>query len=297
MRSIFFVGALMSMILLPVSASAAEPPDKVLEDPSALDWRWRRHHWLDYVATGAMTTTWLISDFAIPHEDTEQRRPGGVVLDNTVRDAVVLESYDARKAVGRVSDLSVLALISYPTFFDVMVLAWALNENIDTAWQIQAINLQSFAFTSAFTSVVKHTINRERPSGRACRTDPTYDRRCEDQNPDLSFYSGHSAMAFTAAGLTCSHHLNMPLIGGGGDILACVGTTFVAATVGFERILADRHFLTDVLTGAAVGSASGLLLPWALHYAHPEGPPESAQWIPTPMPLPNGAGVGLSGIW
>jgi membrane-associated phospholipid phosphatase len=39
----------------------------------------------------------------------------------------------------------------------------------------------------------------------------------------------------------------------------------LAGLVGYFRIAADRHYLTDVLTGALLGTGMGILLPWLFH--------------------------------
>ncbi len=41
----------------------------------------------------------------------------------------------------------------------------------------------------------------------------------------------------------------------------------MAAATGYLRIAADKHYLTDVLTGALIGSAVGFLVPFAFHRA------------------------------
>jgi membrane-associated phospholipid phosphatase len=38
-----------------------------------------------------------------------------------------------------------------------------------------------------------------------------------------------------------------------------------AAAVGYLRIAADQHYFTDVLVGAAAGSAIGFAIPYGLH--------------------------------
>jgi membrane-associated phospholipid phosphatase len=48
-----------------------------------------------------------------------------------------------------------------------------------------------------------------------------------------------------------------------------VGFTAAAAT-GYFRMAADKHWLTDVLTGAVTGTAVGLAVPW-LHRRRPDG--------------------------
>jgi len=77
---------------------------------------------------------------------------------------------------------------------------------------------------------MKVSFQRERPSGACC-----------------AFPSGHSAAAFAAAAVLERHlgyRLSWP---------ALVGATYVATS----RLVDDRHFLSDVVFGAAVGTASG----------------------------------------
>jgi membrane-associated phospholipid phosphatase len=128
------------------------------------------------------------------------------------------------------------------------------------------INTRAFAFTAALTGVIKRVANRERPVATTCRSDSSYDPSCGAAGPDYSFFSGHSSMAFTGAALICTHHAHLPLYGGDGDALACMGGVTAAILTGLARVTSDRHYLTDVLTGASVGMVSGAILPWLLHY-------------------------------
>ena len=42
----------------------------------------------------------------------------------------------------------------------------------------------------------------------------------------------------------------------------------MASLTGLFRIMADKHWMTDVLGGAGVGLFSGWLMPWLLHFRH-----------------------------
>ena len=67
---------------------------------------------------------------------------------------------------------------------------------------------------------------------------PDYDVDCA--NPDqhnVSFTSGHTLMSFAGAGLTCVHHMHLPLYGGGlPDSLACAAAIGLAHAEGFLRV-------------------------------------------------------------
>lgn len=90
--------------------------------------------------------------------------------------------------------------------------------------------LESFATAQLTTAVLKNVTNEERPNGSCCR----------------SFPSGHASAAFTGAGFIHERY------GLGYAIPAYVGATYV----GYTRVHADKHFVKDVVAGAAIGVLS-----------------------------------------
>jgi membrane-associated phospholipid phosphatase len=73
-----------------------------------------------------------------------------------------------------------------------------------------------------------------------------------------SFISGHTATTFAAvvAAGTIASRRHSP-----DATWIWVSGLGMAATTGYLRVAADRHFVTDVLGGAAVGTAIGMLMP------------------------------------
>jgi membrane-associated phospholipid phosphatase len=104
---------------------------------------------------------------------------------------------------------------------------------------------------------------------------------------NLSFYSGHTNLAFAMAASsgTVAYLRNYrlaPLV---------LGTQLAAAfSVGYLRIAADRHYLSDVMVGAVLGSLIGSLVPLLFHG------PSSAAPEPTPGAAPGttSQGFGIS---
>jgi membrane-associated phospholipid phosphatase len=82
----------------------------------------------------------------------------------------------------------------------------------------------------AVTHGTKNIVRRDRPTGECC-----------------SFPSGHSASAFAAAAVLERH------LGYRGSWPFMLGAMYVGAS----RLVDNRHFLSDVMFGAAVGTASG----------------------------------------
>jgi membrane-associated phospholipid phosphatase len=91
--------------------------------------------------------------------------------------------------------------------------------------------------TLAVVQVTKNLVHYERP----------------DHSNNLSFPSGHSAIAFTTAALLYHQYRDSNMW------YATSGFLFATAT-GVLRIANNKHFAPDVLTGAGIGLASGLLV-------------------------------------
>ncbi len=123
----------------------------------------------------------------------------------------------------------------------------------------------------AVRTVLKNTISRERPYMLAGNTDP-YPSDTSEKNQ--SFPSGHTLMAFSSAAFTQTvFSLKYP------DApykTAVTATTWaLAATTAILRVASGNHFVTDVLGGAAIGSALGFAGPYLSHlmFKDKEGSP------------------------
>jgi membrane-associated phospholipid phosphatase len=102
----------------------------------------------------------------------------------------------------------------------------------------QTINIVvANAIGATVFTTLKYTIREERP----------------DQSDDLSFPSGHTATAFTNASLLYYEYKDSNLW------YASSGFLFATAT-GILRIANNKHYTSDVLTGAGIGLASGLIV-------------------------------------
>src|SRR5262249_22614926 len=86
---------------------------------------------------------------------------------------------------------------------------------------------------------------------------------------NLSFYSGDTTVAF-ALGVSAATVTSMR--GYRWAPVVWVAGIGLGVTTGYLRMAADRHFFTDVLTGAVVGSAIGFAVPSLLHKGDAAGP-------------------------
>ena len=114
--------------------------------------------------------------------------------------------------------------------------------------------------------IAKFAFARERPFVHFLPRAPDVVRALTDSPSDdnLSFFSGHTTLAFavaTSAGTVNSlrGYRLAPVVWGAGLTMA--------VTVAYLRIAADKHYLSDVMTGAVVGSVVGIGVPLLFHSA------------------------------
>lgn len=118
---------------------------------------------------------------------------------------------------------------------------------------------QTLSGTLLATALLKVAVRRPRPFTYNPNFDKA-DRFAGDAR--LSFPSGHTSMAFAAASVTAVM-LTKRYPGQVGAGIGVAGAYVGAATVGLLRVLGGKHFITDVLAGAVLGTALGLAIPLA----------------------------------
>jgi membrane-associated phospholipid phosphatase len=140
----------------------------------------------------------------------------------------------------------------FSTASDVLVIGVAAGTMAHTAtgssgWRGVAVQVETLAWTIGITEVSKALIGRKRP---VLYTADAATVAGEVKN-QRSMPSGHTAAAFA---LATSYWVNNPDVGLGPKIVAMAG----AAGVGVLRVAAAKHFPSDVVIGALLGSATAL---------------------------------------
>jgi hypothetical protein len=110
---------------------------------------------------------------------------------------------------------------------------------------------EAASVTMLLMQVAKFTTGRLRPDAWAGSGSKTANSR-------MSFYAGHSAVAFAVA---ASATQVARLRGRAGWGWLTVASFVGAAASGWLRVASDNHWLSDVVAGAAIGTAVGLALP------------------------------------
>jgi len=105
---------------------------------------------------------------------------------------------------------------------------------------------ESFLFSGITTSLGKSFFGRSRPFVNGDNTDFQFFQLNE---PNLSFPSGHSTVAFSIASVL-SYRID--------NIYASVGLYSLASATAAARMYKDKHWFSDVLLGSVIGTASGI---------------------------------------
>ena len=135
---------------------------------------------------------------------------------------------------------------------------------------------ETLLLTSGLTQSVKTFLPRYRPYAYDPDAPPSL---WQSRDSARSFFSGHSSQAFAAASLTSTLHRKL-YPGHRRSLLVDLSAYGLASLTAVLRITAGKHFLTDVLVGALIGTAVGRLVPrW---HERTDGP------VPVILPHPEG---------
>ncbi|MEZ4802921.1 MAG: phosphatase PAP2 family protein [Gelidibacter sp.] len=217
------------------------------QSTSPYEWKWVR----DGIWTGAAFGTSAYGLILIKNKD-----------DITEADVNALDADDinfidrwvagnSSESANNISDIPFGAsfILPFGMLFD--------DEINDHSGQFIGMYLQSLSTTSALYTMTAGLVNRTRPY--------VYDEneslsRRTSKNGQRAFYSGHVAAAATATFFAAKVYCDFnPDASGKAYIWAAAAT--IPAAVGYLRLQAGQHFLTDVLLGYGLGAATGILIP------------------------------------
>lgn len=152
-------------------------------------------------------------------------------------------------------------VLLYGTIASGLVISGISGAKNDEFWPSAGILMQSFFLNVNTTNVIKNAVNRPRPY---MYLDPIPEESADEAltaDAFLSFPSGHTsstaAVSFTTASILVNHGVK--------PVPAYLGAGILTTTVGVLRVISGRHYTTDVIAGAAIGTTIGLVTP-ALHW-------------------------------
>jgi hypothetical protein len=289
------------LVLLRPSSVLAADPDSVAWSPD-----WRRVNVAEAVATIALTVADTEINSKIPYP-THADLHGGILFDNWARNVFRGRTLSVQQAASTASDLMYKVGSFVPLVVDDYFATLSVHQNADVALQMLFIDLEAFSVSGLVSLTAEHAVGRARPFTEDCNLRDSSGNllhQCGTDNDARSFYSGHATATATTAGLVCIEHQHLPLFGGGfADLAPCVLMIGVSGVTGVLRLVNDEHWASDVMTGWIVGTASGYLLPAALHYGfggkRPPGEIVAGDLraLPTLLPYEGGVGAGFVGVF
>jgi membrane-associated phospholipid phosphatase len=287
MRSAFVIALVLALVLGASNAHAQQAPDR--EGSRWVPKRQLRVGTGDLITTGAAAGVALGSAIIAPFS---KHATGGVFFDEDARDALRLRSMNARYTARDASDVGISLEITWPFLVDALVTAWWYRGNAPLARDMAIVSAETLTLTAAVQGLTADLTSRQRPYGRLCGTElAASSPDCSGAIRYRSFFSGHSANSFAAASMMCVHHLGMGLLGAPWDAVACGSSLSVATATSLFRVMSDMHYASDVIVGAVVGGAIGVLVP-ALHLTG--GRTTTAGRVEVRV-APVGQGLGLMG--
>jgi membrane-associated phospholipid phosphatase len=162
-----------------------------------------------------------------------------------------------------------------------------LGLNQDTrarAGQVAGLYVQTLAATGALFTMAAGNVYRQRPLSYSSEASITQRSRINATN---SFFAGHTATTAAATFFAAKvYHDFHPDSRARPFVWAAAAA--VPAAVGYYRLQAGKHFLSDNLLGYTVGAAAGILVP-QFHKSKGDG---STSLVPIQGLTPGGASYG-----
>ncbi|MBI5537026.1 MAG: phosphatase PAP2 family protein [Deltaproteobacteria bacterium] len=197
-------------------------------------------------------------------------------VDDTAR--VSLKWHNTRAADG-LSNVGGFALMPLFAFSSALVGSSEPGRQSELPVDILLV-AEAAAVSMGANQAVKIAVGRQRPFVHAF---PPSEMREASSEDNVSFYSGHTTLAFSlavASGTIAS------MRGYRHSTWVWATGVVMATSIGYLRIAADKHYLSDVLVGALTGSAAGAAIPYFFH-----GPRPAVAVTPVP------GGFALSGAF
>jgi len=223
--------------------------------------RWNKTGPAESAVIGGLAASALLLDLLVnPPSMPRWTKP--ILFDQGARNALRAASEAGRSRAATVSDFGAVALPLYAVVVDAGLVTWQRHGKGDAALQLALIDAEALAIDGVLTLATQRAVGRIRPDAGPRTTDNT------------AFLSGHTSAAFTVASTLCMQHSKLDIYGGSADMLVCPGAVAIATLTGVMRIVSDRHWASDVLAGAALGTAVGFTVSWA--HLRDQGEPASA---------------------
>jgi hypothetical protein len=256
-----------------LAAAVISAPSKSFAEPPALHGDALQSAAIALAVAGAVGVTELILKPRLAPSPARwpDRDPNGADTLNALDRSASRLRWESEATARRLSDIGLL-VSSLSALSMSAVTARLEGERLSEFALDAAIITESTAVAMAINQATKFIAGRERPckhfepswSSRPLPGSPGSVGPCGADRFDenLSSFSGHTTLVASswAASGTVAVLRGNPLA----PLLFGTGAIFTLAT-GYLRIAAGKHYLSDVLVGAVLGSAVGFLVPFTFH--------------------------------
>jgi membrane-associated phospholipid phosphatase len=227
---------------------------------------------VDGIVTGGLavsTLTLLLLNNQLAPLDCKWCVPGAI--DGNISRSVLWSSPTAANTVSNVMQFAIpVGVMGFG------VIQGYLLDDPAAGWSSVLLITEATSLAMLVNVIVKYTVGRSRPWVWQGIPD-LYPASVSDAN--VSFFGGHTTFVFAVvvSGSTLYFMQGMP----GAPWVLGVGLAAASFTA-YLRMAAGKHYLTDTLVGAGVGSLIGWAVPYLFHRPGRKGPPQAGDLLPAP---------------
>ena len=148
----------------PVVLGGTPTPHDTVGKP--LEWKWARFGTADYIVT--LTAAGLTLASAIIQPSTTHKVEGGILFDDSIRNALRAHDLQTRYAFRDASDVGLSLAATWPFFVDALATTWWYRGSRDAAAEMALLDLETLAISGAVQGVTNVFVSRPRPYAATC---------------------------------------------------------------------------------------------------------------------------------
>lgn len=210
---------------------------------------------LNNIADGAVLSIGSIADFWVHTQFASNKNLTPQEIENLnkanifLMDRFAADNYS--KKLSKISDYLLILNASAP-------LALLFDDKLNgERFTYSIMYLENLMFASLFPGISKAAFDRYRPY--LYREDVPFEIKNKSDSKS-SFFSGHTTIAFASSVFMSTVYQELYPQSKYKEIV-WISSLILAGSVGVLRIESGKHFPSDVLIGAAVGSLTGFIIP------------------------------------
>jgi membrane-associated phospholipid phosphatase len=245
----------------------AAPPPAAVPKLTKLSYDWT----IDGIVTGGLavsTLTLLLLDKSLAPLDCKWCAPG--TIDGNLSRSVLWSNPATANTISNVMEFVVpVGVMGFG-----LIQAYRYDDPA-AGWSDVLLITEATSLAMLTNVIVKYTVGRARPYVWQGNPD-LYPATVSDAN--VSFFGGHTTFVFAVvvSGSTLFFMQDMP----GAPYVLGVGLAMASFTA-YLRMAADKHYLSDTLVGAGIGSLIGWGVPYLFHRPG-KGAPQAGDLLPAP---------------